>query len=269
MKRTLSTIVISLSLVCGSAATKSSDLPNKDIYYRTTSIDDYASTKCLLDIYTPESGKEFPTLIWFHGGGLSGGEKHIPERLKGNGFAIVAVGYRLSPQTLTPEIIDDAAAATAWVFDNIGKYGGDTTKIFMAGHSAGGYLTLMLGYDKSYLGNYNIDSDRLAALIPYSPQVITHFTNRKERGMGEYQPLIDKYAPLYHIRPDAPPTLLITGDREQELFGRYEENAYMWRMLNLIGHPDAKIMELDGFDHGDMTKPGDFLTIKYIKEKLK
>ncbi|MGL4992553.1 MAG: alpha/beta hydrolase [Bacteroidales bacterium] len=269
MRVTITAIAFSLSILGLYAQENRSNLEKSNIYYHTNAIDEYASSKCLLDIYTPEGKRDFPTLIWFHGGGLSGGEKHIPEQLKGNGFAIVAAGYRLSPNTLTPDIIDDAAAATAWVFENIGNYGGDTTKIFMAGHSAGGYLTLMLGYDKEYLGRYNIDANRLAALIPYSPQVITHFTNRKERGMGEFQPLVDKYAPLYHIRNDAPPTLLITGDRELELFGRYEENAYMWRMLNLIGHPNAKIMELDGFDHGDMTKPGDFLTIKHINEMLK
>ena len=39
------------------------------------------------------------------------------------------------------------------------------------------------------------------------------------------QPLLDEMAPLYHVRDDAPPLLLITGDRELEMLGRYEENA--------------------------------------------
>ena len=54
---------------------------------------------------------------------------------------------------------------------------------------------------------------------------------------------------MYHARGDAPPILLITGDRELEMLGRYEENAYMMRMLRVTGHPDARIMELDGYGH--------------------
>ncbi|MGL5318821.1 MAG: alpha/beta hydrolase [Bacteroidales bacterium] len=256
----LSLIVNCISLV---AQNSKGDLPLNDINYRTKAIDDYASSMCKLDIYIPSNATNFPTIIWFHGGGLTGGRREIPERLKNKGYAVVGVGYRLSPKTNTPNIIEDAAAATAWVFKNISKYGGDSTKIIVSGHSAGGYLTLMIGYDKSYLSKHNIDANNIAALIPYSPQVITHFTNRKERGIGELQPIIDKYAPLYHLRAEAPPTLLITGDREEELFGRYEENAYLWRMLKLTGHKRVVLKELEGFNHGDMVHPGHDLAIKY------
>lgn len=244
------------------------DLPLNNIYYREKVENEYMNSKCLLDIYIPENTNNFPTIVWYHGGGLTGGSKHIPERLKDKGFAVVAIGYRLSPEAMTPEIIDDAAAGLAWVFNNISNYGGDVSKIFVSGHSAGGYLTLMLGYDKSYLNKYGIDTNKIAALIPYSPQVITHFTNRKERGISEMQPIIDKYAPLYYVSADVPPTLLITGDREEELFGRYEENAYLWRMLKLVGHPSIEICELDGFNHGDMVNPGHDLAIKYINNHI-
>lgn len=40
--------------------------------------------------------------------------------------------------------------------------------------------------------------------------------------------------PLFHVRADAPPLNLITRDRELEMLGRYEENAYLWRMMNLV-----------------------------------
>lgn len=53
--------------------------------------------QCVLDIYYPENKLQFPTLIWFHGGGLKAGDKEIPERLKQQGIAIVAVKYRLYP----------------------------------------------------------------------------------------------------------------------------------------------------------------------------
>ena len=69
----------------------------KDIPYRTTG-DPYGLERCKLDVYYPENGKDFGTVVWFHGGGLSGGSKFIPEELKNSGLAVVAVNYRLLPK---------------------------------------------------------------------------------------------------------------------------------------------------------------------------
>ena len=73
------------------------------------------------------------------------------------------------------------------------------------------------------------------------------------------------------MRADAPPMLLITGDRELELLGRYEENAYMLRMMKLAGHKQTTLYELQGFDHGGMAEPAFPLLLKEVKriEKLK
>ena len=152
------------------------------------------------------------------------------------------------------------------MFQNIEKYGGDLSKIYLAGHSAGGYLVSMLGLNKAYLAKYDIDPDKqIKALVPYSGQVITHFAQRQKQGIANLTPTIDKYAPLFHVRGDAAPMLVISGDREVELFGRYEENAYFVRMLRLNGHKDVTFYEVDGFDHGDMAEPAHFLLLKYIK----
>lgn len=229
----------------------------KDIPYYSESLtrsDEYITQQCLLDIYYPENKPDFSVLIWFHGGGLRAGDKHFPEGLLDKGIGIVSVKYRLYPEVKCPIYIEDAAAATAWVFRNIGKYGGNTASVFLSGHSAGGYLVSMIGLDKSYLNKHEIDADDIAGLIPLSGHTITHFTIREELGIEGTQPIIDEYAPLYHVRKDAPPLLLITGDRELELLGRYEENAYMMRMMRVAGHRDTRIMELDGYDHG-MVEP--------------
>ncbi len=81
--------------------------------------------------------------------------------------------------------------ATAWVFKNIESYGGNSNKIFITGHSAGGYLASMVGLDKSYLANYGIDANQLAGIIPFSGHAITHMTVREERGIRDTQPIID------------------------------------------------------------------------------
>ena len=228
--------------------------------------DVYINERCILDLYIPQNKKDFPTVIWFHGGGLSGGEKEIPELLKNKGIAVAAVNYRLSPKVNAPKYIEDAAAASAWIFNNIQQYGGSADLIFISGHSAGGYLAAMVGLDKSYLAKYGIDANRFAGIIPFSGQMITHFTIRKERGIGELQAQIDEMAPLHFVRKDAPPLLLITGDREKELLGRYEENAYMYRMMKLAGHPHTTLYEEQGFDHVSMAQPAFFLLLDEIKK---
>ncbi|MDG1297861.1 MAG: alpha/beta hydrolase, partial [Saprospiraceae bacterium] len=188
----------------------------------------------------------------------------IPSFLKGKGVAVAAVNYRLNPTVKAPVYIEDAAAAVAWAFKNIESYGGRSDLIFVSGHSAGGYLTAMIGLDKQYLAAHGIDADEIAGLIPFSGNVINHLTVRAEQGIPITQPIIDAMAPLYHVRPDAPPILLITGDREKELVGRYEENAYFWRMMQVVGHPDTRIFELDGYGHG-MVEPATPLLLDMVK----
>ena len=61
-----------------------------NIAYYTEDIvqeDVYIKERCLLDIYYPKNINNFPTIVWFHGGGLTGGEKEIPFALKEKGFA--------------------------------------------------------------------------------------------------------------------------------------------------------------------------------------
>jgi acetyl esterase/lipase len=232
-------------------------------------LDEYAVKNCQLDIYYPVNQKGFASVVWFHGGGLSGGSKEIPEILKNRGFAVVAIEYRKSPEVKCPVYIEDAAAAVAWVFNNMGRYGGDTTKIFLSGHSAGGYLDLMLGMDKRWLAAHGIDAGRIAGLLPLSPQVITHFKIRKERGIEDTEVVVDEYAPIHYISKDLPPLVIITGDRELELLGRYEENAYFVRMMKLVGNTRTKLFELDGLGHSEMKDPGLYLMLKELKTMMK
>lgn len=239
-------------------------LENIQYYSDTATLSEYQTNRCKLDIYYPTDQQDFSTVVWFHGGGLTGGSKELPEALKQQGIAVIGVNYRLSPNVKVKDCIADAAAAVAWAFRTIESYGGRKDHIFISGHSAGGYLASMVGLDKSWLAYWGIDANDIAGLIPFSGHTITHFTARQEMGIPGTQPLIDELAPLYHVRADAPPLLLITGDRELEMLGRYEENAYMMRMMRVVGHSDTRLMEMDGYGHG-MTYPAFPLLINEIR----
>ena len=266
MKQILLTYILILS-ACFLFAQQPKYITKTDVPYYSEAIrgsDNYIKERCVLDVYYPENATGFATVVWFHGGGLTGGSKEIPEALKNKNLCIVGVNYRLSPKVKVKQCIEDAAAAIAWTFNHISEYGGDTSLIFVSGHSAGGYLTLMTGLDKQWLKPYQIDANRIAGLIPLSGQAITHFTLRKERGIADTQPVVDEFAPLFHVRADAPPLLLITGDREMELLGRYEENAYLARMMKVAGHKNTRLLEMQGYGHM-MTEPAFPLVVEEVK----
>ncbi len=243
---------------------------DSDIAYRSgNGQTEYMRERCRLDVYRPVDVDSFSTVVWFHGGGLKNGQKSIPQGLQEKGIAVVAVNYRLTPMVPAADCIDDAAAAVAWTFKNIENMGGSSKKIFISGHSAGGYLTSMLGLDKHWLEKYDVDADRVAGLIPFSGHTITHFAIRDERGIANTRAVVDELAPLFHVRKDAPPTLLITGDRDMEMLGRYEENAYFWRMMKEVGHPNCELYELEGFNHGQMAEPAHLLLLKFVTANSK
>ena len=237
----------------------------KDIpYVSAGDTSTYRKERCKLDIYYPATKKDYKTIIWFHGGGLEGGNKEFRDELLNAGIAIVSPNYRLYPYCKNPQYTQDAAAAVAWVFHHIEEYGGDPLQIYMGGHSAGGYLTLMLALDKAYLNSENIDADAVKGYFSVSGQTATHYTIRKERGLSFSSPFVDRYAPLNNVRKLSTRLVLITGDRHLEQMARYEENLYLKAVLEGIGDKEIPLHELSGFDHGGVLRPAGLLIKEYL-----
>ncbi len=224
-----------------------------------------AAPRCRLDLYYPRNSSGFATLVWFHGGGLSGGNKYLPEGLKGQGIAVVSANYRLMPQAPIEACLEDAAAALAWTLRNIQASGGDPRRVFVGGHSAGAYLATLLTTDPTWMAKAGFPEQRVAGLLAISGQMATHFGLRAQRGMPPTQIQADAFAPFFHIKAGLPPILLVTGDREMELYGRYEENAYYARMLRLAGNTRVTLHELQGYNHGEMVKPAEALMVRQLK----
>lgn len=228
----------------------------------------YRKERCKLDVYYPADKKGCKTIVWFHGGGLEGGNKELQPELKNSGIIIVAPNYRLYPQGKSPDYIRDAAAAVAWTIEHIAEYGGDPSKVYVGGHSAGGYLALMLALDKDYLAEYRIDADAIKGYFPVSGQTATHYTIRKERGISFTLPIVDSLAPLNNARVLGTKLVLITGDRHLEMMARYEENLYLKAVLEGVGNASVPLHELSGFDHGTVQTPAALL-IRDIIMKVK
>jgi acetyl esterase/lipase len=104
----------------------------------------------VLDVFTApaasRSGRGKPVVVFVHGGGFARGSKHtdgtpfydnIGVWAAGYGLVGVTMNYRLAPDSTWPSGIEDVGAAVAWLRANIASYGGDPSKIFLWGHSAG------------------------------------------------------------------------------------------------------------------------------------
>lgn len=231
-------------------------------YYSSETLekaDEYQKSQCRLDILYPKNAQEpYATIVWFHGGGLTGGQKYFPSALKrlpsfkAGKLAIVAVGYRLSPKVEFPGFIEDAAASTTWVLRHIAEYGGDPNKVFVSGGSAGGYLTAMLGSYPKWLNACGADRSELAGLIPVSGQMTTHFHVKEllKYPGKQYNPVIDENAPLGGLSENYPPIFLVMGDRKIEWKCRVEENELMAASLRALDAPLVEFSENEGFTHG-------------------
>lgn len=261
-------LLICAFLLCGVFGAKAQTYTTVEniSYVEANETDAYRLERCKVDLYMPQGVKDFPTIVWYHGGGLESGQKEIPQYFKENGFAVVGVNYRLYPKVKNPGYIEDAAQALAWTFKHIAEYGGNPDKIFVSGHSAGGYLALILATDKKWLANYGADADKVKAYLPVSGQTVTHFTIRKERGLPNGIPIIDEYAPVNKTRKDTAPIYLITGGRDLEMADRWEENALFASVSKNIGNPNVTLRELEGFDHVSVLGPACLQIVDYIKK---
>jgi acetyl esterase/lipase len=252
-----------LAAVCGCATTPSANSGTelRNIPYKTgAALSGYELQRCVLDIYLPHSPTGFATLVWFHGGGLTTGSKDKVDRevstpaiarsLARAGVCVVVPNYRLSPKAKFPTYVEDAAAAVAWTHAHIAEHGGAAGKLFVGGHSAGGYLALMVGMDASYLEKYGLPLSAVAGLIPVSGQVMTHYTVRAERDLGKFTVTADAAAPVFFVRKDTPPMLVLYADHD--MAARAEENAYLVALLQGAGNQGVTGAMIANRTHGSI-----------------
>ncbi len=272
--------LIALLAVTGVALAQPDPQVLRDVPYRTG--DDqtaYERERCKLDLTLPApAAQPFATYVWFYGGGLKNGSKdvatehcaEIARSFAREGIAVVVPDYRLNPRAKYPEYVDDAAAAFAWTLRNIARHGGDPRKVFLGGHSAGGYLALLVGFDESRLRPYGFGLKDVAGIAQVSGQVFTHYTVREERGLSRYATIADEAAPAFFVRKALPPVLTIYA--ENDMAGRAEENLYLLAMLKGAGHAETTSLRAMGKDHGSVghdlrlpEDPGHQAVVRFIR----
>ena len=252
--RLLSLLLTVATLSASAAETK----VVKDVAYKddVVSLTPYEQDRCKLDLTVPVGAKGFATFVWFYGGGLKNGAKdlrseycaEIRESLAQGGVAVVTPDYRLSPRAKYPAYVDDAAAAFAWTVKHIAEHGGAPRKVFIGGHSAGGYLALLVGMDPERLKPHGLTLGSVAGIAQVSGQVLTHYTVREERGQARYGSTADEAAPAFHIRKSLRPILTIYA--QNDMLSRAEENMFFVTTLKAAGHTENYSLRVADRDHG-------------------
>lgn len=207
-----------------------------------------------LDVYVPATAAEnAPVLVFFYGGSWDSGSKDdyafVGHALAAQGFVTVLPDYRLYPQVRFPEFLKDGAAAIAWVRDNIAEFGGDPRRIVLAGHSAGAYNAVMLGFDTRYLGAVGVDPKVIRAVAglsgPYDFLPLDTDTTVNVFGQTKDLPGTQ---PVNLAGPLSPPTFLATGDKDTTVRPRH--TAALAARLRAANVPvQEKVYR--GLDHKD------------------
>lgn len=197
-----------------------------------------------LDMHLPE-GNARAAFVYFHGGGLESGSKNknapYNKFLTDNGIAVMDVNYRMYPEAHCPDFIEDAADAVAWAVKRAPELAG-TDKIFVGGSSAGGYLSMMLCFDKKYLATRGIDANALSGYVHDAGQPTTHFNVLRERGIDSRRLIADEFAPIYHIgaygNKCAPMTFIVSDD---DMENRFEQTQLVLSTLRHFRYDERMI----------------------------
>ena len=250
---------------------------NANITYRTVS-----NWEAKLDVLQPRGlSAPNPTLIFFHGGGWTGGTKEsatftvLPYLQKG--WSVVNVEYRLTDVALAPAAVEDARCALRWVYKNAKQYNFDVTKIVTTGQSAGGHLALMAamapdsaGFDNTCAGDraggsnppgpVNIEPLKVAAVVDWygisDVNELLAGPNRRSYAVAWLGAMLNReeiakmVSPLTHIRSGIPPILSVHGDADPTV--PYSQKQVFHAALAKAGLPHEFVTVASG-RHGGFT----------------
>lgn len=173
-----------------------------------------------LDVYTPKGEvQNLPVVVFFYGGSFQSGRRKdyrfVGQALTTRGFVAVIPDYRVYPEGKFPTFIEDGASAVSWARNHIDRFGGDPSRLFLMGHSAGAYIAAMLALNPRYLAQVGLSTADLRGFIglagPYDflplnkPKLLEIF--------GVYGP--DETQPINFVNPSAPPALLLHGAKDR------------------------------------------------------
>ncbi len=190
----------------------------------------------VLDVFEPLGEPPHPVLVYLHGGANHLGDKRTYDRIcrvfASRGYLVFNANYRMAPRWRYREQIQDAAAAVDWAYRSAEAYGGDRTRFFLAGDSAGAYhaatyaaqvihpgLSEALGTSPAvplesirglllFYGVYNLVTVG-DSRFPFARLFVTGFLGRDPE---EFRRAAELASPVSRVTSDFPPCFLSTSE---------------------------------------------------------
>lgn len=190
-----------------------------------------------LDVYQPVTaetgGKRRPVVVFFYGGAWQEGSRKdylfVAEALTQRGYLVVVPDYRVYPEVRYPEFLNDGAAAVAWTAANVDRYGGDPSRIFLMGHSAGAHIAAMLALDNVYLDAHKVPRAAVKGLIGLAgPYDFLPLTEPNVIALFATEPNLALTQPIHYVSglpvQTTPPILLMHGDDDKRVYPKNSIN---------------------------------------------
>ncbi len=222
-----------------------------------------------LDVFTPPARRRrgpAPVLVNVHGGGLMCMDKRSYERfgrsLARAGFVVFNVNYRLAPRAGYLQQMEDVAAAVGWAHENAGRFGGDPSRMALAGDSAGAWLVgwyVQAARDPSLLEGVNASTVPASALravlfiygafdweeIHGASRLTRPFVRMMLRAafsddLDECLRLSRRYSVTRNLEPGFPPCMIISGRTDP---------------IHSVSRTFARACEKKGVEHEDVFLP--------------
>ncbi|EYB66909.1 Alpha/beta hydrolase fold-3 [Deinococcus phoenicis] len=168
-----------------------------------------------IDVYAPADARNAPVVLFVHGGSWQGGDKvghkFVGESLARAGYVTGVMNYRLAPQNRYPAYVQDTAAALRWLRDHAKSLGGNPDDLFVTGHSAGAFNAVEAVDNARWLREAGVPISAVRGVIGIAGPYSYDFRQFQSRVAFPEGSTPDEVMPDRHVRPDAPPHLLLVA----------------------------------------------------------
>ncbi len=197
-----------------------------------------------LDVYTPPGEAPvagWPVVVFFYGGSWNTGERadyfFVAQALAARGVITLVADYRLYPEVLYPDFLLDSAKALAYGLERAASLGGDPKRVFVMGHSAGGYNAAMLALDPRWLEADGHSPAELAGWIGLAGAYDLFPTENPDVQPVFFHPNYPPSSePIDFIRVDAPRTFVAAPEKDA-LVSPERSTQQLARKLSAAGVP--------------------------------